>query len=214
MRKQKFVYPAAFVILLVLSLVYKYILNNQASGMVIKNTQEVTTVTEEEQQEQKPEEAQTCRIYICGAVSSPGVFTVPCGSILNDVVELAGGLTEDAPSDRLNLVYELNENISIYIPTRAELEEGITTDPLIIRTDYVWGNEQEQQQDQNRNSNSININTATREQLMTLPGIGEATADAIISYREEHEFTTTEELMNVQGIGESKYNRIKDMICV
>lgn len=214
MRKQKFVYPAAFVILLVLSLVYKYILNNQASGMVIKNTQEVTTVTEEEQQEQKPEEAQTCRIYICGAVSSPGVFTVPCGSILNDVVELAGGLTEDAPSDRLNLVYELNENISIYIPTRAELEEGITTDPLIIRTDYVWGNEQEQQQDQNLNLSSININTATREQLMTLPGIGEATADAIISYREEHEFTTTEDLMNVQGIGESKYNRIKDMICV
>ena len=74
--------------------------------------------------------------------------------------------------------------------------------------------EQEQQQDQNLNLSSININTATREQLMTLPGIGEATADAIISYREEHEFTTTEDLMNVQGIGESKYNRIKDMISV
>ena len=140
-----------------------------------------------------------------------------CGSILNDAVILAGGLTEDAPSERINLVYELNENISVYIPTREELESGSYDDPLIIRTsdsDYIWGDEGPAQEDQQEQPGLININTASKEQLMTLPGIGESTADAIIAYREETPFTSTEDIMNVSGIGESKYNRIKDLICV
>ena len=215
--KKTLVYPVAFFLLVAVSLVYKYILNARASGMVIKKEE---TVTSQEIQESTGEssatEQRTCQIYICGAVNEPGVFEMPCGSILNDVVRLAGGLREDAPADRINLVYELNENISIYIPTREELESGITCDPLIIRTtenEYSWGTA-EQQQVQEETSGLVNINTATREQLMTLPGIGEATADAIIAYREETPFTSTQDITNVSGIGESKYNRIKDLICV
>ena len=215
--KKTLVYPVAFFLLVAVSLVYKYILNARASGMVIKKEE---TVTSQEIQESTGEssatEQRTCQIYICGAVNEPGVFEMPCGSILNDVVQLAGGLREDAPADRINLVYELNENISIYIPTREELESGITCDPLIIRTtenEYSWGTA-EQQQVQEETSGLVNINTATREQLMTLPGIGEATADAIIAYREETPFTSTQDITNVSGIGESKYNRIKDLICV
>ena len=60
----------------------------------------------------------------------------------------------------------------------------------------------------------VNINTASREQIMTLPGIGEVTADAIIEYREQNPFERIEDIMNVQGIGEAKFNSIRDLICV
>lgn len=215
--KKTLVYPVAFFLLVAVSLVYKYILNDRASGMVIKKEETVASEEISESNETSIEtELRTCQIYICGAVNEPGVFEMPCGSILNDAVQLAGGLREDAPADRINLVYELNENISIYIPTREELESGISCDPLIIRTtdnEYTWGTV-EQQQVQEETSGLININTATREQLMTLPGIGEATADAIIAYREDTPFTCIQDITNVSGIGESKFDRIKDLICV
>lgn len=219
-KKQKIkaiVYPVAFFLLVAVSLVYKYILNHQASGMVIRKDE--TQISEETSESitTTEESSMTCQVYICGAVNEPGVFEMECGSILNDAVILAGGLTEDAPSERINLVYELNENISVYIPTREELESGSYDDPLIIRTsdsDYIWGDEGPAQEDQQEQPGLININTASKEQLMTLPGIGESTADAIIAYREETPFTSTEDIMNVSGIGESKYNRIKDLICV
>lgn len=215
-RSDKIIYPVAFFLLVAVSLVYKYILNRQASGMVIRtdeteDTREVTietSVTEET--------SSTCRVYICGAVNSPGVFELECGSILNDAVVMAGGLTEDAPAERINLVYELDANISVYIPTRDELLNGFSGDPLIIRTndsEYIWGTSTPEQTYE-ETSGLIDINTAGREQLMTLPGIGESTADAIIAYREETPFTSTQDIMNVSGIGESKYNRIKDLICV
>ena len=211
------VYPVAFFLLVAVSLVYKYILNDRASGMVIKKEEEVTSeVITESSQTVIETEPRTCQIYICGAVNEPGVFEMPCGSILNDAVALAGGLREDAPSERINLVYELNENISIYIPTREELDNGISCDPLIIRTsdnEYTWGTG-ESEQSYDETTGLININTATKEQLMTLPGIGEATADAIIAYREATPFTSTQDITNVSGIGESKYDRIKDLICV
>lgn len=215
--KKTLVYPVAFFLLVAVSLVYKYILNDRASGMVIKKEETVASEEIPESNETSIEtELRTCQIYICGAVNEPGVFEMPCGSILNDAVQLAGGLREDAPADRINLVYELNENISIYIPTREELERGISCDPLIIRTtenEYSWGTA-EQQQVQEETSGLVNINTATREQLMTLPGIGEATADAIIAYREDTPFTCIQDITNVSGIGESKFDRIKDLICV
>ena len=217
--KKTLVYPVAFFLLVAVSLVYKYILNDRASGMVIKKEETVASEEIPESNETSIEtELRTCQIYICGAVNEPGVLEMPCGSILNDAVQLAGGLREDAPAERINLVYELNENISVYIPTKEELESGISCDPLIIRTtdnEYTWGTAaQDAVQVQEETSGLVNINTATRDQLMTLPGIGEATADAIIAYREETPFTSTQDITNVSGIGESKYNRIKDLICV
>ena len=215
-RSDKIIYPVAFFLLVAVSLVYKYILSRQASGMVIRTdeTEDTREVTVEDSVAE--ETAGTCRVYICGAVNSPGVFEMECGSILNDAVILAGGLTEDAPAERINLVYELDTNISVYIPTREELLSGFSGDPLIIRTDdseYIWGTATTEQTYE-ETSGLININTASREQLMTLPGIGESTADAIIAYREETPFTSTQDIMNVSGIGESKYNRIKDLISV
>lgn len=215
-RSDKIIYPVAFFLLVAVSLVYKYILSRQASGMVIRTdeTEDTREVTVEDSVAE--ETAGTCRVYICGAVNSPGVFEMECGSILNDAVILAGGLTEDAPAERINLVYELDTNISVYIPTREELLSGFSGDPLIIRTndsEYIWGTATTEQTYE-ETSGLININTASREQLMTLPGIGESTADAIIAYREETPFTSTQDIMNVSGIGESKYNRIKDLISV
>ena len=215
--RKNIIYPVAFILLVAVSIVYKFILNRQSSGMVIKPSDTIMSeASSEVSEETSATEEMTCQVYICGAVNSPGVFTMPCGSILNDAVILAGGLTEDAPSERINLVYELDSNISVYIPTRDELQSGYSGDPLIIRTndsEYIWGMEEAEQSAEDT-TGLININTAGREELMTLPGIGQSTADAIIAYREDTPFTSTEDLMNVSGIGESKYDRIKDLVCV
>ena len=232
------VYVVAFLLIVAMSVGYKLILSGQ-STMIIKHDDASESLQSEpaadgtaagenaggggaEGAVTEPESeatAGTVSIYICGAVNSPGVYEMDSGGILNDVIEMAGGFREDAADEYIDLVYVVRGNMSVYIPTVAEIEaEGYDS----------WGNseiyfrsgEEETQAGEpgqaevDSNSGLVNINTATREQLMTLPGIGEATADAIISYRETTPFQRIEDIMNVSGIGESKYNRIKDLICV
>ena len=90
-------------------------------------------------------------------------------------------------------------NISVKIPSYDYIDTSVIT----------IGNDPDEDK-----SGLININTADRQTLMTLPGIGESTADAIIDYRSSHVFEKEEDLMNVQGIGESKFNKVRSMICV
>lgn len=144
-------------------------------------------------------------IHVCGEVENPGVFALPEGSRIYEAVELAGGFTGDAAEDYLNLAAVLSDGEQVRIPDREEAlraeEEGMLS---------RGGREQT-----GAESSLLNINTATKEQLMTLPGIGEAKASAIILYREEHgEFKTTEDIMKVPGIKQSAFDKIKDSITV
>ncbi|MCQ2482055.1 MAG: helix-hairpin-helix domain-containing protein, partial [Clostridia bacterium] len=158
---------------------------------------------------------ETVQIYICGAVEIPGVYSIPNGSILNDIILLAGGMTDSAAVNKINLVYILTENITVYIPTLQEINTNEydcqTNKPGII----IGGNDNNVSSENSESENGlININTADRNELTKLPGIGEATADKIIRYRETKPFENKEELMNVSGIGEAKYEALKDYICV
>ncbi len=190
------VYVAAFVITLLISLVYKLFLNGRFDALLEKSPESTEVSSGVTELSEGPSEIS---VYICGHVNEPGVYKTEKGSILNDVVELAGGLSEDAASESIDLVYVLTENISIYIPSRDEAVQG----------DFSIGAISDSVSD-----GKVNINTADKEELMSLPGIGEATASAIIDYREDNSFSSTEDIMNVSGIGESKYNNIKDLICV
>ena len=162
------------------------------------------------------ETVQFISVYICGEVRNPGIYDAPKGVMLNDIIEDAGGLTENASVNNINLVYQITGNMSIYIPSEEEMSQGFTGGD-IIRQDgvYVWGSSQEGASDTGGGGTlMVNINTASLDELKSLPGIGEVTAQAIIDYRKDNPFGSIEDIKNVTGIGDSKFNRIKDYICV
>lgn len=159
-------------------------------------------ITDEEASQETPSEQ--IYVYVCGAVIDPGVYTLAAGARVYEAVEAAGGLSDDAAADYVNLAAELSDGQQLYIPTLTEaLEEGLTA-----------GSDNSSLSDEDEDG-LININTATSEELQALPGIGEAKAAAIISYREDNgSFSSIEDITNVSGIGESTFENIKDYITV
>lgn len=150
------------------------------------------------------------QIYIVGAVQEPGLYALKEGALVYDAVSAAGGLLETADAGNINLAQELEPNLMIRILTEEErLKQGRTSSLVCIKNNVeVSGGQVE-----NAGSGKININSATKEELMTLSGIGEARAESIIAYREENgPFQTVEDIMLVSGIKESAFAKIKDRI--
>ncbi len=151
-------------------------------------------------------EEQQIYVYVCGAVQNPGVYSMPEGSRICDVFDTAGGLTADAATDYWNQASLLVDGEMIYVPTVKELEERQMSPMDSMGVSEVHPDKEE-------TDGRININTASKEQLMSIPGIGETRADAILSYREENgSFSNVEDIMQVDGIKEGMYEKIKDYI--
>lgn len=157
-------------------------------------------------------------IYICGAVMKPGVYYVASDAIINDVVKLAGGLTRLADDSIINLASTIQPNEKIIIPTQGEeIDKSENSYENRERNGIFPNTEIENNSSLNTVSgmqnNIININTATKEQLMTLSGIGEVKAEAIIAYRQESGgFKSTDEMIQVSGIGKKTFEKIKQFI--
>ncbi len=148
-------------------------------------------------------------IYICGAVNKPGVYKVSKGSIVDDVLKAAGGLTDDAAKDMVNLAKSVSDGDMIYFPYESE-KDDYKNNP-----DFARGRDSSKSDDEKESGGLVNINTATKDELTTLPGIGDAKAESIISYREANgAFSSCEDIKNVSGIGDKLYDRIKDYISV
>ena len=167
------------------------------------------------------EEAKTLVVHICGAVSAPGVYELPAGSRIIDAVEAGGGFLPEADEACCNLAEEIVDGCQIYIMTKSEsCAEGQTEKKAGIQTSP---DSDMQTTDRNVRSNSttalenglVNLNTADVAALMTLPGIGESRAKAIISYREQHgAFAKIEDIMKISGIKQAAFSKIKDKITV
>lgn len=167
------------------------------------------------------EEAKTLVVHICGAVSAPGVYELPAGSRIIDAVEAGGGFLPEAEEACCNLAEEIVDGCQIYIMTKAEsCADGQTEKKAGIQTSP---DSDMQTTDRNVRSNSapalenglVNLNTADVAALMTLPGIGESRAKAIISYREQHgAFAKIEDIMKISGIKQAAFSKIKDKITV
>ncbi len=156
-------------------------------------------------------------VHVCGAIVNPGVYTCEADSRLFEVVELAGGFAQDADETYLNLVDKVTDGQKIYVPSIDEIPQDNSTGT--VSGDNVSGQIQRNTSSgnsiSNGNSGLININTATKEQLMTLPGIGESKAADIIDYRNSiGSFNKPEDIKNISGIKEAAYAKIKDMICI
>ncbi len=164
--------------------------------------------SDREDGETEQEETQICA-YICGAVCSPGVYELEPDSRVFHLVEMAGGLTEEADEKSVNLAEVVTDGQMIWIPTQEESMSGQTA-PAASSS----GTAQEISGGSS-DSGMININTATASELTSLNGIGETKAGAIIDYREEHgAFETIDEIMQVDGIGQGTFDKIKDDITV
>ena len=151
-----------------------------------------------------PTEPELYGVYIVGEVNNPGVFFLPAGSRVIDVLNLAGGETEDADMTRVNLALTIKDEMQIIIPS---INDDDTIEPFIFA--------EETSTSTNIQGSLVNINTASREVLETLPGIGPARANAIVSYRENHgNFSSIEGLLQVSGIGSGILSSIRDFITV
>ena len=152
------------------------------------------------EQTQITEIPETVFVDVCGAVTNPGVYELEADSRVFQAIEAAGGFLESAACEYVNRAESLKDGQQVYIPTREEAEQQ----------KLPVGMQNGQQEEI-----KVNLNTASKEELMTLTGIGESKAEAIIVYREDSGgFHVKEDILKVQGIKEGTYEKIKDDIVV
>ncbi len=145
-------------------------------------------------------------VYVCGSVNSPGVYAIPEGSRVCDLFSVAGGFTKDAATDYWNQARVLTDGEMLYVPTKEEAKKR--TEEEKAAAGSITG-----QLDTNNRNKKVNINTASKEELMTLPGIGESKALAIISYRQENGgFSNIEQLKEISGIKDGVFLKIEEYI--
>ena len=146
-------------------------------------------------------------VYICGEVAAPGVYELSEDSRIYEAVDAAGGFTENAARESVNLASKVSDGMQITIYNKEEaasLPAGGTSAGKNSGQDQMSGS-----------SSLVNLNTATKEELMTLKGIGESKAEDIIRYREKSGgFKKIEDIMKISGIKEAGFQKIKDNITV
>ncbi|RDU23986.1 helix-hairpin-helix domain-containing protein [Anaerosacchariphilus polymeriproducens] len=180
---------------------------NANTEQEIKDTKEDTEKTndlKEDAKENQQDKNQKVCVYVCGAVNNPGVYCLEKGKRIADVIEMAGGLKEEADLDYINLAEILTDAQMIKVLTVEEAQNEKTKENTNADSEL-----------KQKEKSVVNLNTATLEQLMTIPGIGQNKADSIIAYREEHgSFHAVEDIMNIPGIKEGVLKKIKDYITV
>lgn len=158
-------------------------------------------------------EERTICAFVCGKVRNAGIYELLEGARLSDFISAAGGFSKQAAKEYLNLAEKAEDGQRIYVPSKKEVKKQ--KQKAENKKEGSLNDFDGQDSTKEKTDNRVNINTAGKEELMTLTGIGEAKADAIIHYREkEGAFHTTEELMQIPGIKEGVYNKICDNITV
>lgn len=179
-------------------------------NQLIRNSEENTN---ENAEEVKQEEIKKIVVHITGEVKNAGIITLEEGARIVDAIKEAGGATNEADLNEVNLAYELQDGQKIYIPNKKDKQknEGQT-----YITSESGNNVIKSQENETKGGNKkVNINQATQSELETLPGIGPSIASRIIEYREQNgNFQKIEDLQNVKGIGDAKYANIKDHVTV
>ena len=189
-------YKKSLLVLLVIALfsagITYYRLNNQDID-IIDNEEELTDNT--------PNSMIT--VYVSGEVNKPGLIQIDSNARVSDAITACGNFTPLADKNAINLAQKLSDGTHIQVPTIKNS----------ANTTSSTNNSSNSPND--KSNDLVNINTATKEELDTLPGVGPATAEKILNYRQEHgNFQSIEDLKNVKGIGEAKFNKLQDKISI
>lgn len=235
-KKYKKYIIALLSILIITSLIILKIQLNKNTEIIKEESNELFDVIPLEEDNIK--ENKKVSVDIKGAVINPGVYEIEDSKKVIDVINLAGGLKEDANTSLINLAKKVTDEMVVIIYTEKEIKEAmkqennlikpidntcncpkITNDACLTKESDAKDNTSSNNTTPNSNTpdknTKININTASLEELETLSGIGESKAKAIIEYREEvGKFEKIEDIKNVSGIGDSAYEKIKNFITV
>ena len=224
---RKLKYPITVIVFLILVISFiivknklnneKYVLDTNTKDELIINTSE----------EKSASDQSLCNVDIKGAIVNPGVYSVECIKTVNDIISLAGGLTENANTSVNNLAKKVTDEMVIIIYTDEEIKNSNIVDTVVkyidkecncpnIKNDGCINDKITGEIGGNTDTSyTININTASLEELQKLSGIGASKAEAIIKYRDKvGKFKSIEELLEVDGIGEKLYEEIKNSITV
>lgn len=210
------------IIILLLIGYYIYDINSNTHTKLSDSSETDELLIAEQEQKDKneidekvQEDEEIIIVHITGEVKNWGVIELEENSRIIDAVNKAGGFTDNADVDKVNLAYVLTDGVKIYIPSKDEnIETNIDGHAYITEEsgDTVILEESEMKKSE---KTLVNINNATQTELETLPGIGPSIALKIITYRQENgNFTSIDDIKNVSGIGDSKFNSIKELICV
>lgn len=180
----------------------------------------VSTATNSLKKKSKKENIENYKVDIKGEILTPGIYTLKSNSRVIDVIEMSGGLTENADTSVINLSKKITDEMVIIIYSKSEVKDFKKTKETekIVQEKCVKKDENALKNDacitdSVKISGKVSINTATKEGLMTLTGIGDSKAEDIIKYREENgPFKTIEDIKNVSGIGDSLFAKIKENI--
>ena len=214
-----------WVILVIFVLLFLFIANSSNEEVVLEEQLKEKEVEEPIIQE----ENEKIKVDIKGAVNNPGVYEVLENSRVSDAINISGGLTKDADTSTINLSKIIFDEMVIIIYTKDEIAEMLKGDTSIkyiekecicpkLENDACIEDKIENVPNNNLNNytsssnNKVSLNKASLDELMTLDGIGEKKAQAIIDYRNKNGFKSIEEIMEVDGIGSTTYEKIKDRL--
>ena len=214
-----------WVILVIFVLLFLFIANSSNEEVVLEEQLKEKEVEEPIIQE----ENKKIKVDIKGAVNNPGVYEVLENSRVSDAINISGGLTKDADTSTINLSKIIFDEMVIIIYTKDEIAEMLKGDTSIkyiekecicpkLENDACIEDKIENVPNNNLNNdssssnNKVSLNKSSLDELMTLDGIGEKKAQAIIDYRNKNGFKSIEEIMEVDGIGSTTYEKIKDRL--
>ena len=232
---KKYKYLLTFIVIILISLLCIIRINklkeNNKSYSIIKN--DVIIEEDINTNEEKKEVINKIKIDIKGEVINPGVYELDNASRIIDAINIAGGLTDNANTSLINLAKKIEDSMVIIIYSNEEVENSNVKQietvfkiiekecncPVIendgcINTEISKEETEQDKESDSSDNNLVNINTASKEELMSITGIGESKADSIIEYRNNNKFNKIEDIMNVSGIGESLFEKIKAHITV
>ena len=173
--------------------------------------------------EQKEEAAAAIKVYVSGAVHNPGLHDIAPGSRAVDAIAAAGGMTEEANKDRVNLAKICKDGMQINVPRlsakelrRLRMERSVgtvsTESAAYAPADSAYNAAAETESA--AYGGVIHLNSASAVELEELPGVGEVTAQRIVEYRAQHGFSRIEDIMNVKGIGQAKFNKMRPYLAL
>lgn len=167
--------------------------------------QDVDTASEEEAK---------ITVYVSGAVANPGLHEIAPGSRAVEAIAAAGGMTEEANKDKVNLAKICKDGMQVNVPRlsakeRRRLAAANTPASSAETAEQSGASYNSAQESETALTGKVHLNTATAEELETLPGVGAVTAQRIVEYRSAHGFARIEDIMNVKGIGQAKFKKMQ-----
>lgn len=212
-KKKMWIVGAVGIAIVVVGMVYFGKAREEEDYLVLEGGNEMGVESGNVVQNEIEEAVEKIMVHISGQVVKPGVVTLEEGARIMDAIEVAGGVTEEADLEKVNLAYLLEDAQKVYIPSKKEKEDSAyvlegSGEEVVLSSESAKSSKKEEKL-------MININTAKEEELQKLDGIGSSIATKIVNYRKENgKFNSIEEIKKVSGIGESKFNKIKNYIYV